>query len=331
MSDLKSMDLFKDDNSDEKQSENDFIAWPKFDNKPVELDLSRWDSDSVVDLSSVAENPTGISEFDSREALNLGTIIDNFEPITSEKEAAQVCAMMGIKCPKMPWDYFKEETGNKNWVVFSPEMYEIKGSSSDKYLHYKEDCKYHPVLPIGASSCYGMFSQLDVSNISLAQFNTKGVVNMECMFEECSNMDSLDLSMLEMSSVENTSCMFANVENCEISLQNCDLSKVKFAYGMFFNSACGEIDLRGTNFINVKCATEMFALCDQLTYIYTDFNWSENSEIDGAGMFAECEELHNFDYDYTGIEKANHYYGGYFFDEGNSISLAQRDEQRRDY
>lgn len=50
--------------------------------------------------------------------------------------------------------WFKEETGEKHWVLYDIAMYEIIYNSC---LRYIDDCTLTPVIPINATSCHRMF------------------------------------------------------------------------------------------------------------------------------------------------------------------------------
>lgn len=66
------------------------------------------------------------------------------------------------------YDWFKEDSGEKHWVLYNTEIYEIIGILN-KYLHYKELCSIVPTIPVNATSCRYMFhncsklTQLDLS------------------------------------------------------------------------------------------------------------------------------------------------------------------------
>lgn len=88
------------------------------------------------------------------------------------------------------WDWFHEETGNENWVLYNNKMYEVispdeKHPNRPKYLHYKETSDLAPELPINCSSCHYMFSDLStIKELSLnkEKFDTRDIVTMCGMF-----------------------------------------------------------------------------------------------------------------------------------------------------
>lgn len=48
------------------------------------------------------------------------------------------------------YNWFKENTGEKHWVLYNTEMYEItkNGNCKRLYLHYKEDSNLAPVMNV---------------------------------------------------------------------------------------------------------------------------------------------------------------------------------------
>lgn len=302
MKDLMMLNAFNPDNTTEKEKQNveDKIIKKKF--------LGKAFFERVLDV--------GIPK------RKIDIIFFLEYCIKSEDEAKKICNIFN-KNEIAPgnWNYFKEETGNKNWVIYSEDMYEIWSKGCIKYLHYRQNSVYQPIIPIGASSCHCMFEVLDLKGISLAEFETHNVVDMNSMFAYYVNIDCLDglkpynfatEAGLDTSKVEDMECMFSDGDGSEISFCGFNTTNVKYAAGMFENSEASEIDLRNTNFENVKDVSEMFSGCEQLIYVYTTFNWNENSGIGGTDMFKDCWNLHNFNANFVGIERANHYNGGYF-------------------
>ena len=94
------------------------------------------------------------------------------------------------------YDWFKEKTGEKHWVLYNTEMYEIVEDVKRLHLHYKEDSNLTPIIPINVK-------QLDLSN-----FDTSNVFDMSAMFFNCFSLTQLDLSGFNTSIVEYMKCMF---------------------------------------------------------------------------------------------------------------------------
>lgn len=89
------------------------------------------------------------------------------------------------------YDWFKETTGDRHWVLYNTKMYEVK----DSYLHYKESSDLAPVIPINATSCYSMFAHCEnLWTLDLSSFNTENIKNVSYMFSGCENLYHIDVS-----------------------------------------------------------------------------------------------------------------------------------------
>lgn len=178
------------------------------------------------------------------------------------------------------YEWFKEETGKRHWVLYNTEMYEIKDFVS-LYLHYKEDSNLIPIIPINATSCYSMFKDCSrLITLDIRNFDTSGVIDMHYMFKNCSKLTSLDFTGFNTSNATDMSEMFCNCESLtQLDLSNFDTSKVT--------------DMGG-----------MFTYCTELTNIFISNKWNTNRVDSSRDMFAKCRSLSNFNRGKTGIEMA---------------------------
>lgn len=71
--------------------------------------------------------------------------------IVSKEEMQRVKEEVN-KNSKYTYDWFKEESGNHNWVLYNTDMYEISNYEGNRYLHYIELNGLPPVVPINATS-----------------------------------------------------------------------------------------------------------------------------------------------------------------------------------
>lgn len=102
--------------------------------------------------------------------------------------------------------WFKEETGEKHWVLYDIAMYEIIYNSC---LRYIDDCTLTPVIPINATSCHRMFHGCKaLTQLNLSNFNTSQITDMSSMFAGCEKLTELDLSNFDTHKVTNMSGMF---------------------------------------------------------------------------------------------------------------------------
>ena len=248
--------------------------------------------------------------------------------VNSEKERERVKEDVNINS-LAKYDWFKEETGEKHWVLYNTEMYEMIRDEIF-YLHYKKDSNLAPVIPINISSCYKMFYEiialnssnfdtskmtdmswmfdncLNLTTLDLSNFDTSNVTDMSYMFSYCSRLISLDLSSFDTSNVTDMSYMF---EDCSgltlLDLSSFNTSKVTIMGDMFYNcESLTHLDLSSFNTGKVTDTMEMFTYCTELTNIFISNKWNTNRVDYSRDMFAKCRSLSNFNKGKTGIEMA---------------------------
>ena len=170
------------------------------------------------------------------------------------------------------YDWFKEETGNKHWVLYDIEMFEVrKIKNGPRFLRYKDECTLAPEIPINASSCAFMFAfSKDRTRIDLAKLNTEGIVDMQAMFAFCPNLKYLDTSMLKTDSALNTIDMF---KGCR---------------------SLAKLDLRNAAMFGVKKTRGMFASCVSLEKIVVSKRFNTSKVLDSYNMFSNCRSLPNY-------------------------------------
>lgn len=170
------------------------------------------------------------------------------------------------------FNWFREETGNKHWVLYDTEMFEVrKIKNGPRFLRYKDECTLAPEIPINASSCAFMFAfSKDRTRIDLAKLNTEGIVDMQAMFAFCPNLKYLDTSMLKTDSALNTIDMF---KGCR---------------------SLAKLDLRNAAMFGVKKTRGMFASCVSLEKIVVSKRFNTSKVLDSYNMFSNCRSLPNY-------------------------------------
>ena len=195
------------------------------------------------------------------------------------------------------YDWFKEETGEKHWVLYNTEMYEMVRDSDIFYLHYKEDSNLAPVIPINATSCYLMFSDCSkLTSLDLSSFNTSKVTDMSGMFYKCSKLTSLDLSSFNTSKVTDMRAMFDDCSSLtSLDLSSFDTSKVTdMGYMFYYCTGLTSLDLSGFDTSSVTDMNRMFCSCSSL--ISLDLSSFDTSRVISMhGMFYYCASLTTLD------------------------------------
>ena len=101
---------------------------------------------------------------------------------------------------------------------------------------------------------------------NIEALHTSSVTDMRCMFADCESLKVLDLTGFSTSEVTSMSNMFAGCSTLTV------------------------LDLRSFDISNVTDFSYMFYGCTNLILLYNNNDWSAG-EVDGEGMFEDCESL----------------------------------------
>lgn len=191
------------------------------------------------------------------------------------------------------YGWYKEITGNKNWILYNTEQYEIRNYDdiehlvfgrylldAETFLCVRKDFKGKLHLPINASTCSFMFVDINVPEIDLTEFDTTNVVNMDYMFLKADLGDSFSLG-----SITNTQANDAGRNILTLNTEG-----VTSMSGMFKDCKVKHIDLSSLRTHNVIDFSDMFYNCDSLIDLNVDGFDTGNAE-DFNGMFHGCNKL----------------------------------------
>ena len=216
------------------------------------------------------------------------------------------------------YDWFKEDTGNKHWVLYDTEMYLVKYDSTGqwRYLNYREEnalaqmdgalaqnshiignsagtLNAFPTIPINATSCRKMFYGCkSLENIDLSRFDTKNIVTMCCMFMNCKNLKQLDLSGFSTGNVREMTHMFFRCSSLEqVNLSGLDTYNVEYMGQMFYGcESLKQLDLSSFNTEKVLYMGEMFSNCKSLKQLDLS-NFNTEKVVIMQYMFNDCSAL----------------------------------------
>ena len=241
---------------------------------------------------TLAKLPTPIQDENGNLTFTLEGKIYSLN-VNSEEEREKVKEEVNTNS-LTKYDWFKEETGEKHWVLYNTEMYEMIRDDVF-YLHYKKDSNLAPVIPINASSCYKMFYDCTTS-FNLSNFDTSKMTDMSWMFDNCLSLTTLDLSNFDTSNVTNMSYMFSKCQSLtSLDLSNFDTSKVTdMSYMFSYCSRPISLDLSSFDTSNVTDMSYMFEDCSGITLLdLSNFNTSKVTIM--GDMFYNCESLTQLD------------------------------------
>lgn len=216
------------------------------------------------------------------------------------------------------YDWFKEDTGNKHWVLYDTEMYLVKYDSAGqwRYLNYREEnaliqmdgalgqnshiignsagtLNAFPTIPINATSCRKMFYGCkSLENINLSRFDTKNIVTMCCMFMNCKNLKQLDLSRFSTGNVREMTHMFFRCSSLkQVNLSGLDTHNVEYMGQMFYGcESLKQLDLNSFNTEKVFYMGEMFSNCKSLKQLDLS-NFNTEKVVIMQYMFNDCSAL----------------------------------------
>ena len=206
------------------------------------------------------------------------------------------------------FDWSKEETGNKQWVLYDTDYFYAGKLGIFKYLHYKENnsAGNNVIIPLNCSSCFHMFYNYQGRYLDLSHFDTTGIITMEGMFSTCSNLAKLDLSNFNTESVENMRYMFEDCSNLFLlDVSSFSTENVVNMECMFFECDSLEfLDLTSFDTASLESLYRMFYDCNSLQRIFVSHKWKLQEKVGGMGVFDWCTSLSRYNAEQVDAEMA---------------------------
>ena len=212
------------------------------------------------------------------------------EEILEEREK---CVKEILEVTGKYYDWYKEITGNKNWILYDTEQYEVRNYDdiehlvfgrylldAETFLCVRKDFKGKLHLPINSSTCSFMFVDSNVHEIDLTEFDTTNVVNMDYMFLKADLGDRLKVN----------SSTTTQDNGADQNILTFNTEGVTSMSGMFKDCKVKHLDLSSLRTHNVTDFSDMFYNCDSLIDLNVDGFDTSNAE-DFNGMFHGCNKL----------------------------------------
>ena len=180
------------------------------------------------------------------------------------------------------------ESGNER----RPAWYGYSNSSCTRVVF---DKAFSTVRPITCYGWFALFSKL-ISIEGIKYLNTSKVTNMVEMFDQCRELETIDVSGFNTTNVTKMSAMFqgcTKLKSLDVSIF--DTSNVTDMGGMF--SACSSLeslDLSHFNTANVRNMNGMFMNCKKLESLDVS-NFDTKNVTDMTWIFRECSCLKSLD------------------------------------
>lgn len=231
------------------------------------------------------------------------------EEITEEIiEEREKCIKEILEVTGKHYDWYKEITGNKNWILYNTEQYEVRNYDdiehlvfgrdlldAETFLCVRKDFKGKLHLPINASTCSFIFVNINVSEIDLTEFDTANVVNMDYMFLKADLGDHL-----KVNSSTNT-----QINDVDQNILTLNTEGVTSMSGMFKDCKVKHLDLSSLRTHNVTDFSDMFYNCDSLIDLNVDGFDTSNAE-DFNGMFHGCNKLTQLNVKHFNVDSVLH-------------------------
>ena len=184
-------------------------------------------------------------------------------------------------------------------------LYELTFASQELiYANKNAQCLFYDLINLedidlsnfytkGVTNFYRMFKNCEkLTNIDLSGFDTSDAISMSVMFYGCNSLQELDLSGFNTNKVKNMSFMFSYCESLpELNLDNFNTTHVETMYDMFYGcELISKLDLTKFDTGNVANMGGMFGHCINLVKLdISSFNTSKVENMDG--MFSVCKRL----------------------------------------
>lgn len=259
------------------------------------------------------------------------------EEILEEREK---CVKEILEVTGKYYDWYKEITGNKNWILYDTEQYEVRNYDdiehlvfgrylldAETFLCVRKDFKGKLHLPINSSTCSFMFVDSNVHEIDLTEFDTTNVVNMDYMFLKADLGDRLkvnsstttqdngaDRNILTFNTegVTSMSGMFKDCKVKHLDLSSLRTHNVTDFSDMFYNcNSLIDLNVNGFDTSNAEDFNGMFHGCNKLTQLNVK-HFNVNSVLHMSYLFSGCRRLKVIDlegWDFSQIRDANEMFG----------------------
>ena len=233
------------------------------------------------------------TDFSQDPNIDLNTDLNTEEEREEIIEEREKCVKEILEVTGRHYSWYKENTGNKNWILYDTEQYEVRNFDDIKYLVLnnklmdvktflcvRRDFKGKLHLPINASTCSFMFVDINVPELDITEFDTTNIVDMDYMFLESDLGGSFSLG----------SPTNAQANTPDRNILTFNTEGVTSMSGMFKDCKVKHLDLSSLRTNNVTDFSDMFCSCNDLIDLNVD-GFDTSKAKDFHGMFQGCIKL----------------------------------------
>lgn len=254
--------------------------------------------------------------------------LPNFNPAKIDKEMAHTGAGGYLTAATASWVRWDAPTGTLSFhrsgtKPVGDNILDLgTGTYPDWYTHAAEIKKVvfkagfrdetHWTCSKWFSGCTNLTSIEGIENL-----NTSNVKNMNEMFGQCSNLETLDLSHFNTEKVGNMSNMFNGCTKLrDLNISSFNTENVTNMYGMFYGcSSLDSLDLShfNTRYVRNDQMNYMFNGCSSLSSLDVSNFTTDKPGMQLDGLFQGCSSLQTLDlssFDISGAGSVNYLFDG---------------------
>ncbi|MBQ8199633.1 MAG: BspA family leucine-rich repeat surface protein [Lachnospiraceae bacterium] len=191
--------------------------------------------------------------------------------------------------------YWEIDTDGHLTISGNGDYVKRNSSSTTGWLYHAEEIKTATVNVTGMKDASYMFLNCkNMESVDLSGFDTSSVTSMEYMFGNCCALTAISLNGCNTSSVTNMSCMFSGCFRlASVEMNEIDTSSVANMSMMFFG--CRDLTDLNLNKLNTRNVTNMMGMffgCSGLTSL--DISGFDMTNVSAGGtetMFYSCDNL----------------------------------------
>lgn len=333
---LESIDLSSFDTENMKFMTRMFFSCTKLET----LDLSSFATPKMVSMVDAFSNCKNLKTIYVTSAFTTDKVtldfsifdgcvnLPNFNPAKTSVEMAHTGAGGYLTAATASWVRWDAPTGTLSFhrsatKPVGDNIYELQyGNRQDWNDHAAEIKKV--VFKAGFrdeihTTCSNWFyGCTNLTNIEgIENLNTSYVKNMSGMFDQCSNLETLDLSHFNTENVVNMSNMFNGCTKLhKLNISSFNTENVTNMYGMFYGcSSLETLDLShfNTRYVRKDGMNYMFNGCSSLSSLDVSNFITDKNSMQLDGLFQGCSSLQTLDlssFDTRGAGSVNYLFDG---------------------
>ena len=333
---LESIDLSSFDTENMRSMTRMFFSCTKLET----LDLSSFATPKMVTMESAFENCENLKKIYVTSAFTTDKVklgssafdgcvnLPNFNPAKTGVEMAHTGEGGYLKAATASWVRWDAPTGTlsfhrsatkpvgdnildlgygnyPNWDTHAAEIKKVVFKAG-----FRDET--HTTCSKWFSGCTNLTSIEGIENL-----NTSNVTNMNEMFGQCSNLETLDLSHFNTEKVGNMSNMFNGCTKLrDLNISSFNTENVTNMYGMFYGcSSLDSLDLShfNTRYVRNDQMNYMFNGCSSLSSLDVSNFTTDKPGMQLDGLFQGCSSLQTLDlssFDISGAGSVNYLFDG---------------------